>query len=253
MTPDTTDGGPPWPAVPHDGRDASSGANRVRESAATEAELRVSAEQVALGIAFQREPSLICRIERVAAGRQDRPFALAWVGGTEESRVREALSADPSVSLRRMCTERDGHRLCELEFDATVRLMTTVIAEESGIVRAAVARGGAWRLHLRYPRRSAVGETISRLERFGIQPTLAHIGETDRTSTLRLTEKQRETVETAYRRGYFEVPRGVSLGELADELDVSHQALSERLRRAQSALLEFELNDGTAEIPPGSR
>lgn len=36
--------------------------------------------------------------------------------------------------------------------------------------------------------------------------------------------------------GYYDVPRTVTLTELADSLDVSHQGLSERLRRAHANL-----------------
>jgi len=52
----------------------------------------------------------------------------------------------------------------------------------------------------------------------------------------RLTEKQLELVETAYRMGYFEVPRAVVANEVATELGVSKSAFLERLRRAQATL-----------------
>ncbi len=244
MTPRTTDDGPTWPGVPDDERLTARGADEAgRASVATEAELRLPVEQVALAVAFEREPSLTCRVERVAAGREDRPFAFVWVGGTGREAVRDALSADPTVTLRGMLAEREGRWLCDVDFDGVVRLVAAVVTRESGVVRSAVAHDGAWRLHLWYPSRGAVGETVDCLGQFGIDADLTHICETDGDDDMRLTAKQRETVETAYRRGYFEVPREVSLGELAEELDVSHQALSERLRRAQRTLLRFELAD----------
>lgn len=56
-----------------------------------------------------------------------------------------------------------------------------------------------------------------------------------------LTPVQRETVEAAFELGYFDIPRTVSMKELAAELDVTPNAVSERLRRAErrmfSALL----------------
>ncbi|WP_336363507.1 helix-turn-helix domain-containing protein [Halalkalicoccus salilacus] len=53
-----------------------------------------------------------------------------------------------------------------------------------------------------------------------------------------LTERQESTLTAAYEHGCYGVPREVSLSELAEELDVSHQALSERLRRSHRALVE---------------
>jgi hypothetical protein len=52
-----------------------------------------------------------------------------------------------------------------------------------------------------------------------------------------LTPKQREGVELAVVRGYFDADADVSLGELADELDISKSALSQRLRAAQAKLV----------------
>nr|WP_255473553.1 helix-turn-helix domain-containing protein [Halogeometricum sp. CBA1124] len=51
-----------------------------------------------------------------------------------------------------------------------------------------------------------------------------------------MTDLQRETLALAIRRGYFEVPRSATLSDLAAELGVSKQAVSERLRRALALL-----------------
>lgn len=49
------------------------------------------------------------------------------------------------------------------------------------------------------------------------------------------TDKQQEALELAVVRGYFDDE--VSLGELADELDISKSALSQRLRSGQAKLV----------------
>lgn len=53
-----------------------------------------------------------------------------------------------------------------------------------------------------------------------------------------LTDRQREALRTAYERGYFDIPRRASLESVASELDISASSLSERLRRAQTQLIE---------------
>ncbi|WP_424004872.1 helix-turn-helix domain-containing protein (plasmid) [Haloarcula salina] len=53
-----------------------------------------------------------------------------------------------------------------------------------------------------------------------------------------LTDRQQEALRTAYERGYFDVPRGASLEDVADELGVSASSVSERLRRAQTQLIQ---------------
>ncbi|KZN26387.1 DNA-binding protein [Haladaptatus sp. R4] len=53
-----------------------------------------------------------------------------------------------------------------------------------------------------------------------------------------LTDRQQEALRTAYEMGYFEIPRTASLDAVASELGVSASSLSERLRRAQTHLVE---------------
>jgi len=52
-----------------------------------------------------------------------------------------------------------------------------------------------------------------------------------------LTEKQREALEAAYAVGYYDVPKTGQLADIARELDLTQQAVSERLRRGISAML----------------
>ena len=52
-----------------------------------------------------------------------------------------------------------------------------------------------------------------------------------------LTPKQREGLELAVVRGYFDDDADVALGDLAAELDISKSALSQRLRTAQAKLV----------------
>lgn len=58
-----------------------------------------------------------------------------------------------------------------------------------------------------------------------------------------LTEDQDHAIGRAAALGYFEVPRRIRLGELADELGTSKSALSELLRRAQARLVSAYLEN----------
>ncbi|MFB9808291.1 helix-turn-helix domain-containing protein [Haladaptatus pallidirubidus] len=48
--------------------------------------------------------------------------------------------------------------------------------------------------------------------------------------------------------GYYDIPRGISGEELSDDLGISHQALSERLRRAYKNLISNALVVGENEL-----
>lgn len=53
-----------------------------------------------------------------------------------------------------------------------------------------------------------------------------------------LTDRQQEALRIAYQKGYFDIPRRTSLEDVAEELDISPSSVSERLRRAQTQLIE---------------
>jgi len=53
-----------------------------------------------------------------------------------------------------------------------------------------------------------------------------------------LTDRQRECLTLAQRRGYFAVPRECTLAEVADELDVDKSTASETIRRGTARVLE---------------
>lgn len=69
-----------------------------------------------------------------------------------------------------------------------------------------------------------------------------------------LTPDQREALTLAVERGYFAVPRETKLDDVADELGITRQAASERVRRATETVLrkalvglvaaDFESGDG---------
>lgn len=56
-----------------------------------------------------------------------------------------------------------------------------------------------------------------------------------------LTEGQRKALVLAYSRGYFDSPRGATQTDLADELEISRQAVSSRLQRGIRRLVASTL------------
>jgi len=66
---------------------------------------------------------------------------------------------------------------------------------------------------------------------------LTHDGEAEEAGN-GLTDPQREALRTAYEMGHFDIPRTASLDEVAAELGITASSLSERLRRAQTHLIE---------------
>lgn len=62
-----------------------------------------------------------------------------------------------------------------------------------------------------------------------------------------LTDRQREVLNTALRRGYFEVPRECTLEELATSLDADKSTVSEVLRRGDAKIVKWYLTEPTSQ------
>lgn len=95
-------------------------------------------------------------------------------------------------------------------------------------------------------------EAFGGVEDFASYLEVLHIreygGRSDRVDAL--TARQREVLTMAFEREYFEVPRGVTAAELADELDLDKSTVLEHLRRAERNLLDRVIGSGPAELAP---
>jgi predicted DNA binding protein len=58
-----------------------------------------------------------------------------------------------------------------------------------------------------------------------------------------LTDKQYETIMLAHRRGYYKIPKKITLEELGEELGIRRVACQERLRRAEQKIINFYVQD----------
>lgn len=101
--------------------------------------------------------------------------------------------------------------------------------------------------------RTRLAEILSTLEACGSAVELQRITTLEGTDSAeidltRITAKQREAIELAVELGYYDRPRGTDLEELADRLDISRSAVSQRLNAVESTLVRSVVtntsNDG---------
>ena len=174
--------------------------------------------------------------------RRPKPFALTfWASGDDFEAFDAALADDPTVASSRTLAEVDDQRLYQVELSDEGEAATTYDcwADLGAVFVSSERVGEGWRTRIRFPDRGSLRTYAAFCEERGLTFDLRQLydaGGRDGGS-LGLTERQAETLRTATELGYFEVPRRVELEDLADALDVSRQAVSERLRRATEALV----------------
>jgi predicted DNA binding protein len=110
-----------------------------------------------------------------------------------------------------------------------------------------VVTGRGWKVSARFADRSDLDAFRNACGETGVEfrPLRLFETEADPADDYGLTTPQHEALLAAYRMGYFDVPRDSDLSDLADELDTTTSALSERLRRGQRRLLERTIAGST--------
>lgn len=212
-------------------------------------ELEVPAERLALARTFDRVPTFEFTIDGVIG---DGP-PLVWTAGADREPIERMLKTDPSVEVIATVTDgtsEEGRLLFRLEFGDDVKLFQQIVAENEGAIISTHGRDGRWSFKLLFHDRGAVSTCHDRIEQYEFRVEVTRVSESTDVANARtpLTKTQYETIHKAYELGYFDVPRAVTLEELASELGISHQALSERLRRSNAALVGAELSNGVSPL-----
>ncbi|EMA27456.1 helix-turn-helix domain-containing protein [Halobiforma nitratireducens] len=207
----------------------------------TIAELRLSATDTTLEQTFERVPDVTVELESSVS--KNRPSL--WVANVDRERIERAFHADPAVSSTELLVETDHRLLFDVRFAENRgmnRLYEELLVEGSSLLEA-WGTDGWWQMKVRFPDREGLCEGYDRLVERGVDADLRRVSDVRQRTEVesRLTPEQREALEAALEYGYFEIPRSVSMEELADELGISHQALSERFRRAYETLVNDEL------------
>ena len=199
----------------------------------------IPAGQFALAETFDELPDAEFDAIRLAHHGTDRVIPMLWVGGVETKSVAEVMAADSTTSNVRLVSQVNQDSLFRMQWTDRVGFLTHALIEENGAVVSAHGTRDAWTFRIFFPRRDDVSATYEACDTYDI--TVEQIYSLDSAPSFgefRLTDGQVTTLRAAFDEGYYTVPRETTLEELAEELDVSHQALSERLRRSHRALIE---------------
>ena len=209
----------------------------------------IPASELGLSHSLESLPDLRFEIERIVTSGDERVMPLLWVRGPSRERVEQTLEEDPSTDNVELVGDFDDEWLFQMEWIDQVDLLVQMITNSEATVLDAVGRDTQWKLRVLYPERELFSKTHTFCEEHGLHFDITTIRDLEGEPAGRfgLSTKQYEVLAEAARMGYFEVPREVSLEELAESLGISHQAASERIRRATSGLIQDTLFVGLNE------
>lgn len=201
-------------------------------------------------------PSTRVSWEQTGTTEDGRRLLSFWAESDDFGGFEAAMADDPTVTAPRALTALGDRRLYQVEHTtvgAEYSLYPTLI-EVGGIVRRCVGTHEGWSCQVTFLDNGALSEFYDWCSDHDIEFDLHRKydlhDENEQASSYGLTAKQRETLAYAVEAGYFQVPRGSNLDAIAADIGISHQAVSERIRRAIDLLVRHTvLLDG----PPAAK
>jgi predicted DNA binding protein len=203
------------------------------------AELTIPAGGFDLGRITQAAESVHIELERVVpVGGEAMPFF--WASGTDFETFERNIRAEEIVESLTAIARTGDRVLYHVEWGDTVHSLTSILQDSNATILEAHGND-PWLFRLRFPDHRGLRDFHNRCMDDGIEFHVDRIytleEDQDATWSFDLTPEQQTALVSAVERGYFEVPRGVTLTEVAEELGISQQATSERVRRGANTVL----------------
>ncbi|WP_207589684.1 bacterio-opsin activator domain-containing protein [Halomontanus rarus] len=208
------------------------------------AEFSVKSDDFALNHALTATPQMIVEIEQVVATMEDRIMPYFWVSGGDHTEFEDAFQDDESVTNIAVIDKVEGARLYRAEWTANVETIIYAYVELGATLMQAIGKAEDWELRIRFDSQDALSEFQKYCNENSISFELNRTQEQEQpmaSAQYDLTPTQRETLVTALEAGYYEVPRAVTMRELAEQMGVAQQTLSNRFRAAYNNLITSTL------------
>ena len=206
-------------------------------------EFRLRTEEFALEETLDTHPEAQIEIERVVAGDPDKITPYIWVRTDDFEAFEAALEDDPTVESMTMLSQTEDERSYRMTWTGSINFIVHVLTDHEGSITHADGSTDGWDLRVVFPDKESLSEAHDAAHEAGFRFDVGAIYATEDARGIQhgLTDIQQDALVAAFESGYFTVPREMTLQELAEQQDLSHQALSEQLRRATDHLVESTL------------
>ncbi|WP_135851978.1 helix-turn-helix domain-containing protein [Halorussus salinus] len=206
-------------------------------------EFEVPADDFLLAWTLDALPDVHVEIERVAVEDDDvTPFF--WVSGVDFGEFEAALADDPSVRDPRAIETHDDQRLYQVTWTQSSGGIVYAVSATGATVLEATSDAGDWTVKMLFPDSDDLSEFQDYTAAHDLFFELKRLTESAHPEALGkygVTDEQYEALVAAYHTGYFEVPSETDLQGVADELGISKNATSARLKRGYGNLVENTL------------
>jgi len=170
-------------------------------------------------------------VENVKLGEQTTDHIVSFEKKIEKSEVLKLKSNSVKVlklSETKVWVRTSGCAVCRILYTSDVVVEKIKVLKERTLLYT-----------LLVPDSSSFKEFLTKLSKEGVKVTVLNVSEI---SSAELTKRQMEILQLAYKLGYFNDERGITLSQLADKLGISTPTLEEILRRALRKVVKYYLD-----------
>jgi predicted DNA binding protein len=210
-------------------------------------DVTVPADDFTLGAALSANPGIRLSLERIIPiGNTFVPYL--WASNEDLDEIKEAFTQETDVESFIVADTVNDEALIRVDWAEGVDGLLEAMIETSAAVLEGNGEADTWHFQLRFDSHEALSDFYQRCVDAGVRLDIESVHNPGITSDLTirydLTDEQRKTLQLALDEGYFAVPRGINLTELAEKLGISDSAVSQRLRRAiTTVLIESKLGE----------
>ncbi|MEF8872169.1 MAG: helix-turn-helix domain-containing protein [Haloarculaceae archaeon] len=201
------------------------------------------AAEFPLGSVFETLPDVTVELERLIP-HETLIIPYFWVRGADAEDIEAAFDAHAGVVNIKLVDAVDDEYLMRVEWDREYVGIISALAEADLVILTGVGTTDGWQFEVRGESREDISEFRDYCQKndITIDITAVHALLPVQSEGYGLTDTQREALVLAFERGYFDSPRESSLEEIAEELGITQQSLSSRLRRGHRRLIAATLD-----------
>lgn len=198
------------------------------------AEISVPTDEFELGRVMDLSAAGTIELESlVPAGERAVPYV--WVYDADFEAFEDAVEDSSAVDDICRIDSYDDRILYTLAWSPETDQVFDAVRRVDAYILNATGAGESWEFELRFPCHDSMSQFQERCRERSVGFEVLRVynpNKSDLGPWFGLTERQRKALVLAVENGYYDIPRDCTTVELADELDISDQAVTERLRRA---------------------
>ena len=206
-------------------------------------EFTVPVSKFALFNTLTAVPNTTLELGRVIDATLEDIIVYVWARAPDFDSLEAAFDDDPSVTSFTVSSETADERSYCMTWKEPIDLLVHIMTHQQETIIHGANHTTTWALRVSFPERDALAQAeglkdLAQQNEFSLAIRRIYPTDEYRSAQPKLTSSQQESLVRAFEAGYFKVPKEVTLVELAEEQGVSHQAMSERIRRGVHHLIE---------------